>query len=740
MKKKVFLSFSVLTALFLSSCGPLTPTNNSSSAKQSSNQPSSQQPSSSSRESSNEPSSSSSSSSQAAEDELYYSVPFGNGVADGGEKWTKGKTYSWTFTNCAAQENVSFAIGAMMSSSSHSSRSLYTNSSGADSSDTFESNSANDGTPRLVVKINNVQQTLVTSTYEEMGLTNSELNYVKIVTGFSIPAGNVEVSMTTHANAGYRLIIGGEARLYYPKNGNNGGGNNGGNNSGGTNAGDVAAGAFSFDSNQLNTPQEIHTTNQKAYLNYSGEYYKITKSDLDGFDAQGNKNVSTPLQTSISWNHTPASGKTLSNYSLMFGQKSDLSDGIEVTGTTNKSISFYNAYLGTNYFKVIANYGDGSKEVSDIKTFKVTEQCPRNLYVGNMPNCRDMGGRTTYAGGKIKQGLIYRTSGSKFDNSTPSNTEAKNILANQLRVKTEINVANSTTNNVNLAGTTVKNCYMDYGATPYSNLARNAEKIRNVIEILADENNYPVFYHCRIGTDRTGITGVMVGGLIGIKFNEIIQDYGFSNFAPIDNQRYPGKTPDNNGDDICKYIDEILALPGANFQEQTYLALQIIGIPSTTLDKVINLMTEGSKATMPATAKLGVGEALSTDVSKSTNTSYDAPATYYAVASGKAISYTATTTAGNKDIVVYMGHTDGSQSTKLASKITLKIDGVSQTIVDRTLHRAGFGQTQQNRRTGYMFNILGNYALTAGSHTIEISVTGSGTFNVATIGILDHTA
>ena len=121
---------------------------------------------------------------------------------------------------------------------------------------------------------------------------------------------------------------------------------------------------------------------------------------------------------------------------------------------------------------------------------------------------------------------------------------------------------------------------MDYGATPYSNLARNAEKVRNVMEILSDESNYPVFYHCRIGTDRTGITGVMLNGLIGVPFNEVIQDYGFSNFSPIDNQRYPGKTPDNNGDDIKKYIDEILAMPGATFQEQVYNTLLSIGVPA----------------------------------------------------------------------------------------------------------------------------------------------------------------
>ena len=38
-----------------------------------------------------------------------------------------------------------------------------------------------------------------------------------------------------------------------------------------------------------------------------------------------------------------------------------------------------------------------------------------------------------------------------------------------------------------------------------------------------------------------------------------------------------------------------------------------------------------------------------------------------------------------------------------------------------------------------MFQILGKYNLTAGSHTFEISV-NSGTFNIATIAIFDYVA
>ena len=499
--------------------------------------------------------------------------------------------------------------------------------------------------------------------------------------------------------------------------------------------------AFTFDDAQLETAQEIHTENQLKYLNLNKEYYSMGKSDLDACDAMGNKNVSQPLPVKLDWDFTVPAGKEVSKYSVVFGQKEDLSDGFEVEGTSAKTLSFYNTYLGTNYFKVIAKYSDDTEDDSGIRTFKVTEQAPRNLLVGNLPNFRDMGGRTTEAGGKVKQGLIFRGAGNNFDQrGTAPNQEAKDVLLKQLGLKTEINVADGTGNNLNLTDK-LENCFMAYGSVPYSNLARNSARIRQVMEILADESNYPVFYHCRIGTDRTGITGVMIGGLLGIKFNEIIQDYGFSNFAPIDNQRYPGKTPDNNGDDIKKYIDEIIALPGANFQEKTYLALRMIGVSAEKLDKIIDFMTEGPKATIPATAKIGEDAGLTTTVAKKTGTDYKNPGAYYAVPANGTISYKATLTTGKKDIIVYMGYTgtvSTSTSTKLSAAIGLKIDGAEQTITNtKNLWQAGFGATQQDTRIGYMFNILGSYDLTAGEHTVELTVK-SGTFNVGSITIADR--
>ena len=503
----------------------------------------------------------------------------------------------------------------------------------------------------------------------------------------------------------------------------------------------VVQGEFTFNDSELNTPQEIHTADQKKYLNLNKEYYHITGSDLSSCNANGNSNQSTPKQVTVKWNYGVPEGKTLSKFQLLYGQKADLSDAYTVEGNKNNSISFYNPYLGDNYFKVVANFSDGSKEESPIKIFKVDTQAPRNISAGNMPNVRDMGGRVTYAGGKIKQGLIYRGAGNKFDQRSSVDDDCKNVLLKQLKIKTEINVANGDGNNINLSGVALKNCYMDYGNVPYSNLARNAERVRQVMDILADETNYPVFYHCRIGTDRTGITGMMIGGLLGIPFNEVFQDYCFSNFAPIDGQRFPNKPSDPNGDDPAKYIDEILAMPGKTYQEQTYNALLAIGCPADKLNTIIDIMTEGNKAELPNTAKIGKDSGLTSTGTKSTSTDYKNPATYYACSNGKEASFATELTAGQKDIVVYMGYTGSvstSTSTALKSCITLKIDGTEKTITNsKNLWTAGFGKTGQNGRTGYMFNMLGLFDLTAGSHTITISVK-SGTFNIGTICVFDH--
>ena len=193
--------------LLITGCNPATTSSESKPASTSGN------PSTSSSKSSSSPSSTST---VIPDPETYYEVEFGaaNEALNDSGKWGKGKEYKWTFSVPKNYTKVVFAVGAQMSSSSHGDRSLYTNHEGASSNDSFESNEANDGTCRITLKANGVQQEVTHDTYEAAGLTNSEMNYFKLAE-FAVNAGEVEVSLTTHAKTGYRLMLGEGARLYY---------------------------------------------------------------------------------------------------------------------------------------------------------------------------------------------------------------------------------------------------------------------------------------------------------------------------------------------------------------------------------------------------------------------------------------------------------------------------------------------------------------------------------------------
>ena len=204
MKKAKFLMALACFGLLITGCGP---TNTSESSKPTSSSGGATTTSTSSS------SSSSSTSSVDPDPEAYYSAPFEAGF-ETATKWTKGHEYKFTFSVPKHYTKVVFAFGAQMSSSSHGNRSLYTNHEGASADDPFESNEANDGTCRILLKVNGVEQEVTHDTYEEAGLTNSEVNYFRVAE-FAVNSGDVEVSMTTHAQTGYRLLIGEEARLYY---------------------------------------------------------------------------------------------------------------------------------------------------------------------------------------------------------------------------------------------------------------------------------------------------------------------------------------------------------------------------------------------------------------------------------------------------------------------------------------------------------------------------------------------
>lgn len=476
-------------------------------------------------------------------------------------------------------------------------------------------------------------------------------------------------------------------------------------------------------------PIEIHTAAQKEYLSYTGEYKTIPTSNYP----DGNKTNSNPVQvanqdveatkTTVTWEYDEHSDNV--TYSVSLSSKMDFSDGFEIKGTNEQSLDLYNLFLGTNFYRINAYEGD-DVTTSGVYSLKVDTTYPRNLYVGNkMTNCRDMGGRVLPSGGTIRQGLIYRTCGNGYNQDGQKiDEEGIDILTKQLKVKSEIVLHNDDGFNFDLPGTTVYKTYMDYDGGKH-HFSRNTENVINVFKILADKNNYPVYYHCRIGTDRTGLVAILVNGLLGVELNEIYQDYLFSNFGKIGKKRYIGSQAGD--DDISVYVSEIEAAPGNTFQEKVYNVLLSIGVTKETLAAVLDNLIEGTKpvndngqvSVSPDKMTLNGTTVASED--KSSLASRTAPEHSAVMSAGATATATFNVTkAGTKALYAYVGNSDQSTSKTIGASISATIDGNVVTIPSLTFKEAGFGTCKS--RTNYYFVKLGDVGdLSVGQHTVVVT-------------------
>ena len=659
--------------------------------------------------------------------EKYLSVPFfsyegsANPEATNTVKWEKNFTYTWKFNVDRAFESVELALGAQMSSSSHSDRTLFTNSSGADSSDTFESDSSNDGTPRLSITVNGVNYDITNRrTYGESGLSNSSLNYMRI-TSFPLNEGANTVSVKTHPNAGYRLMLGGDVRFFY--------------------TGDeghivtepfVPGDGLFTDLTKFTAPIDIQTEKQKAFLEYTGDYAQFTTSTIQEY-ANGNANVSSPNAVRIEWEHAPKAEE----YKYVVEVASDNEFKAEDTYSLEvktKYANLYNFKLGETYFyRVKADYADAAvaDDVSEAASFSILDNGLRNIHIDGITNCRDLGGKVLENGSRFKQGMIYRTSALNSSVAPAGHiTDAgKAEMLNHLGVKAEIELRGGASGTGGEAssetssdlGSAVKFNYTPMAYQGGKNLIyRNIEPLRKIFKVLGDERNYPVFFHCRIGTDRTGALALLINGLVGVSEQKIYQDYLFSNFGNIGKQTIIGLSGD---DSVSAYVNEIKTFPGETFAQKVYNFLLTCGVAASDLDTIIRLCTEGDAKTenQDIVDMYKVEEAtLDEGLTVASSSNFRSAPSYVALAANKKVTFNVTAKGDKANLFAYLNSSDTSATIDSALKVT--VDGTPV-----ALNTTSFATAELGLGGDYWIpaEIATDIDFTSGNHTIAIESLGT---------------
>ena len=207
-----------------------------------------------------------------------------------------------------------------------------------------------------------------------------------------------------------------------------------------------------------------------------------------------------------------------------------------------------------------------------------------------------MGGYKTIDNKRVKSGMIFRGA-----NADGVNEQDKDFMLHTLNIKSELDLRNK---NEGRRGTNVlgaANYYVadDNGGFYYDNYPNGVsqktgqEVLAREIRLFANRDNYPIYYHCAIGRDRTGSLAMVLYNLLGVSKKDIGIDYEISMFAVA-------STRDIHDDLVEQLVNQVYLIynyiyggyTGNNMQEKTEAFLLDIGITQLEIDNIKDIMLE----------------------------------------------------------------------------------------------------------------------------------------------------
>ncbi len=271
------------------------------------------------------------------------------------------------------------------------------------------------------------------------------------------------------------------------------------------------------------------------------------------------------------------------------------------------------AITETNFTEATVWSNNYQRFVVKEETVRIKPNTVRNITMDEGFNYRDLGGWST--GEKtIKYGMIYRGGKTNVFSAVD-----KQIFTEYLGIKSEIDLRNGMDDGGQTSAILGEGCnYLKTPINQYSYIvpsfalgfrsydASTPPQLKRIFEFLADENNYPLFFHCNAGADRTGTLAFLLCGYLGVPLEDLTRDFELTTFS-FSGARLRGelKTPfeygimtDNSNNFVAwgDMIDRIQKGYGTEGQPlstaiQNYL-IQVCGISQTTLDKIADILLQ----------------------------------------------------------------------------------------------------------------------------------------------------
>ncbi len=266
----------------------------------------------------------------------------------------------------------------------------------------------------------------------------------------------------------------------------------------------------------------LHTPLQDTFTPTANDTSPQAAFDYLHLHRQG-EDCSLPVPVSCTWESDIPCGSYLLHLST------DEQFAMETTvPVASNHAEVANLTIGqTYYWKVTGWEGEICLGTSPVYRFATDARAPRWLAVEGLSNVRDMGGWDTCTGKKIRQGLLYRGCEMEFHHTL---TEAgRETMRNTLKIRTDLDLRGEAVGKVEHSAIGCDHALIPCAA--YGDFLRDKETCRRIFALLADENRYPVYFHCWGGADRTGTVAFLLGGLLGMSVADLYRDYTLTSLS-----------------------------------------------------------------------------------------------------------------------------------------------------------------------------------------------------------------
>lgn len=290
-----------------------------------------------------------------------------------------------------------------------------------------------------------------------------------------------------------------------------------------------------------------------------------------------------PLPVYMSWNDDD----NRSYFTIKVSKNADMSNAVQKLAKGN-SFEFFNLETGVKYYWQIC-CGD---DCSQISTFYVLLTTPRTLYIEGVANVRDLGGYKT-KNGRVKEGMLYR--GGCFEDLIDKSRELTPKGLAELcgiGLKTDVDIRAEAEQERQVTWELTKNAGFDrIGITlgEYEKIFTSEhlkESQAEFIRLLADESRYPIYYHCWAGADRTGSFAFIIGAILGVEEQSLIDDYEFTSLSPQGTR----SSKRENWQNFIKHFDEY---EGDDIYTRVEnFVINYLGVEKDVLNKIREILIE----------------------------------------------------------------------------------------------------------------------------------------------------